>query len=498
MEKHLTSLVLPILTFFTYIVLLLNSLLGLMFVYSWLAKGDHFSLSGLPTATRTALEVTTYPSVLLEKLGWVQGLLSVVCLFVALGVFASFRRLESYFNLNQLDRFKQLRLVAEDGRKVSFTECDKRKSYFVFYWFDGEPQVWHPNERLNALIRGNPAEIGIVTWNSALSCFDELRIDPRATSLWYNIIVEIKPSLSKSILTNAASASAGDAAADIVEGAGAIAELVASETVSDEAEEVAKKIFGPDMFAGSYIALAYGDTSKKTAFRVFAEYRLNGLYPKQDDIPEETHNKIKATLGALAAFGLKELDIPRSLDDGGTAKTTFSDIYNELHLSVDQSVMTELDGRRTGQRHFRISPNGHLYDFNPNRRLTSLFREYGTRVCFGIALGLTAALGTLQFEEVSAFESQPKPNASLGVEPRQQPVLEISTGGSRLNIRLRPSTDSPIVGKLSSGTTVWLCETRGNWGNVETEGIRGWIYLEHTSEQRMRVPVGAAVAPCEQ
>lgn len=74
-------------------------------------------------------------------------------------------------------------------------------------------------------------------------------------------------------------------------------------------------------------------------------------------------------------------------------------------------------------------------------------------------------------------KSQPEPTEST--EETEGQSATITTDG--LNIRSEPSTQSEVLGSLSSGQQVEVLAIRGEWLNISYDGIVGWIHSDYAN-----------------
>lgn len=61
-------------------------------------------------------------------------------------------------------------------------------------------------------------------------------------------------------------------------------------------------------------------------------------------------------------------------------------------------------------------------------------------------------------------------------EPSGKNVGLVSTKGSNLNIREKPSISSSVIGRIPNGSRVYLLGKEGNWYKVEYNGIIGYCF----------------------
>jgi N-acetylmuramoyl-L-alanine amidase len=62
--------------------------------------------------------------------------------------------------------------------------------------------------------------------------------------------------------------------------------------------------------------------------------------------------------------------------------------------------------------------------------------------------------------------------------------------GDTLNIRQAPSTTSPVIGKLTKGTSVSIYSKQNNWVEVGFSNLRGWVSSEFIDSQTTGVSTG--------
>ncbi len=74
-------------------------------------------------------------------------------------------------------------------------------------------------------------------------------------------------------------------------------------------------------------------------------------------------------------------------------------------------------------------------------------------------------------------KSQPEPTEST--EETEGQMATITTDG--LNIRSEPSTQSEVLGSLSSGQQVEVLAIRGEWLNISYDGTVGWIHSDYAN-----------------
>lgn len=55
----------------------------------------------------------------------------------------------------------------------------------------------------------------------------------------------------------------------------------------------------------------------------------------------------------------------------------------------------------------------------------------------------------------------------------------VSTGGGRLNLRERPSTDSAILTQIPNGTVITLLGRNGDWYTAQYSGYTGYVYAQY-------------------
>ena len=64
--------------------------------------------------------------------------------------------------------------------------------------------------------------------------------------------------------------------------------------------------------------------------------------------------------------------------------------------------------------------------------------------------------------------------------------ISLNTGivnGDTLNIRQEPSTSSPVIGKITHGTSVIIYSKQNNWLEVGFTNLRGWVSSEFIDSQ---------------
>jgi N-acetylmuramoyl-L-alanine amidase len=62
--------------------------------------------------------------------------------------------------------------------------------------------------------------------------------------------------------------------------------------------------------------------------------------------------------------------------------------------------------------------------------------------------------------------------------------------GDTLNIRQAPSTTSPVIGKLTKGTSVSIYSKQNNWVEVGFSNLRGWVSSQFIDSQTTGVSTG--------
>lgn len=81
----------------------------------------------------------------------------------------------------------------------------------------------------------------------------------------------------------------------------------------------------------------------------------------------------------------------------------------------------------------------------------------------------------LQLNTVTQKDKQPSPSAN-----------NTSTGvvnGDTLNVRIEPSSNSTVIGKLTKGTTITIFSKQNNWVEIGYSNLRGWISAEFIDSQ---------------
>ena len=64
-------------------------------------------------------------------------------------------------------------------------------------------------------------------------------------------------------------------------------------------------------------------------------------------------------------------------------------------------------------------------------------------------------------------------------EPSYDRIGEVTTQGSRLNIRSRPSLDAQVLAQIPNGERVTVIEQVGNWYVIEYNGIIGFVSADY-------------------
>ena len=74
-------------------------------------------------------------------------------------------------------------------------------------------------------------------------------------------------------------------------------------------------------------------------------------------------------------------------------------------------------------------------------------------------------------------------DAAVAAAIADEPALETRTvRGSRVNMRMGPGTDHPVVTVLSRGEATEVLEIDGRWARIRAAGEEGWMALSMLSE----------------
>ena len=85
-------------------------------------------------------------------------------------------------------------------------------------------------------------------------------------------------------------------------------------------------------------------------------------------------------------------------------------------------------------------------------------------------------------------EATPEPEATLAPEASAEPtpaaeeieaVVTTENENGSVNIRAAASSDSEIVGKLTSGMSVTVLGTEGDWTRIRADGIVGYVFSKY-------------------
>ncbi|MBT2697941.1 N-acetylmuramoyl-L-alanine amidase [Bacillus sp. ISL-40] len=106
-----------------------------------------------------------------------------------------------------------------------------------------------------------------------------------------------------------------------------------------------------------------------------------------------------------------------------------------------------------------------------------IVKEQGDWIQIQLSFGKTGWLVNWLVAKDNDFQQESKPEST---------ATKNNTGivnGDTLNIRHEPSTSSPVIGKLTGGTSVTIYSKQNNWLEVGFSNVRGWVRSEFIDSQ---------------